>query len=426
MKKKIKAFLIAGICVSALLSADRVSASSEAPIRLEEQIAKACEEGTVYVVIQNGTGDFTSIQEGVNAAASGDTLLIYPGTYEENVEIVNKTVHLLGTEKDTCIIQYAATQYNAIPLTFSAGRVANLTIYGYTQETTAAENMESAMAYDTTSLESIREWQKSFSGYALHIDDNYTYGKEVYVENCKIISNNNQSIGVGCRGNSKITFENCELISNGSGGCIYFHNTDNKKLGGASYFTMKDCELVNYSSPYVISMHCMGEVNPVYLTFQNVKTSTVVYEDKLAYSESNMNIGFDVDEMNALNRGGMLLQTGCYSSMKAPFITYYDKVKSREYVASMEEGITPAQESNVLPEGIVYLKTSGEEAPMRLPQRKRYVIDIFNRSLTKGDGWCGLDHIYLTPDSYGNTLIEMNYPISLLPTLELPDNSPAY
>jgi hypothetical protein len=39
---------------------------------------------------------------------------------------------------------------------------------------------------------------------------------------------------------------------------------------------------------------------------------------------------------------------------------------------------------------------------------KHQVIRINNSTNLPGDGWIGLDSTYLTPESYGNTLIEMN------------------
>lgn len=407
---------IAGACVSVFMTSRAYAAPLEE--KLQKQIAEAFEKGNVYAVVQDGSGDFTTIQDGVNAVKSGDTLLIYPGIYEENVEIYNKTVNLLGIDKDSCILQYESIEYNAIPLTFGAGYIANLTIYGYDDGEIEEKQDTISTFYDNSSLESIREWQKNFSGYALHIDQNYTYGREAYVENCRIVSNNNQSIGIGCRGESRITFEACELISNGTGGCIYFHNTDNENLGGEAYFIMKDCELKNYISPYVISIHSMGAVNPVFVTFQKVRTSTIVYDEKGAYNVTNMNAGFDVDEMIVLNTVNLLQPSGYYSSINHDLITYFDIEQSSQYVSSLEEGISPSKKEVALSEGITYLCTKNvddkwikKEATCEVQTRKRHVIDIFNNSQLVGDGWCGLDHIYLTPDSYGNTLIEMNYPI---------------
>lgn len=45
--------------------------------------------GTILNVKQDGTGDFTLIQEAYLAASSGDTVLVYPGTYVENLHISN-------------------------------------------------------------------------------------------------------------------------------------------------------------------------------------------------------------------------------------------------------------------------------------------------------------------------------------------------
>ena len=48
----------------------------------------------VITVKPDGTGDFTLIQQAVDSAQSGDTVLVYPGTYVENVEIENKGIVL--------------------------------------------------------------------------------------------------------------------------------------------------------------------------------------------------------------------------------------------------------------------------------------------------------------------------------------------
>jgi hypothetical protein len=42
---------------------------------------------TILTVKQDGTGDFTKIQEAYLAASSGDTVLVFPGTYYENIHI---------------------------------------------------------------------------------------------------------------------------------------------------------------------------------------------------------------------------------------------------------------------------------------------------------------------------------------------------
>ena len=73
-----------------------------------------------YTVKQDGTGDFASISE--------STLVIYEGIYNEQVNIVDKTVHLEGINRENCIIQYNGDNYFESPLSVAAGKINNLTI----------------------------------------------------------------------------------------------------------------------------------------------------------------------------------------------------------------------------------------------------------------------------------------------------------
>ena len=382
---------------------------------LLEQLSEALSKGNIYEVIPDGSGDFTTIQAGVEAVESEDTLLIYPGVYNEAVEIYNKTVYLIGTDRDNCVLQYESTDYHKVPLTFGAGMVANMTIYGYhTGEEKKIDNLYVTNdAYNNGTIESIQMWQMLFPGYAVHIDQNYSYARDICMKNCKIISNNNQCVGIGSRGKNEITFEDCELISNGSGGCLYFHNTQNQEMSGDAFLTLRDCSLRNYKCPYVMSMHSMGDQNPVYLTFQNVKVTTVAYERKGAYNDTNMNVGVDAD-------GKVML---------GEQVTLFDEKKSFDFIAFVRQKVSHEEEAPELPEGITYLEmveTNPEyikkETLLEVKARKRHIYDIYNSSKLVGDGWCGLEYMYLTPESYGNTFSEMNFPVISLEeeTVEMP------
>ena len=48
----------------------------------------------IITVKQDGTGDFDTIQEGINASVDGDMVLVYPGTYYENINFLGKNISL--------------------------------------------------------------------------------------------------------------------------------------------------------------------------------------------------------------------------------------------------------------------------------------------------------------------------------------------
>ena len=48
----------------------------------------------ILVVNHNGTGDFNSIQQAVDMCAAGDTILVYNGIYQENINIISKSLSI--------------------------------------------------------------------------------------------------------------------------------------------------------------------------------------------------------------------------------------------------------------------------------------------------------------------------------------------
>ena len=57
----------------------------------------SAQEESIYYVKQDGSGDFISIQEGVEQAEDGAVLVIAPGIYNEAVTVTDKTIRLIGT-----------------------------------------------------------------------------------------------------------------------------------------------------------------------------------------------------------------------------------------------------------------------------------------------------------------------------------------
>lgn len=372
-------------------------------------LAEVAQEGNVYEVKPDGTGDFVSIQEGVDSVESGDTLLIYPGTYEENVIIENKTVNLLGLSKEHCILTANTDNYHNIPLTIAAGRVYGLTICGTgsreKQRNISGTNEEGT--FDSNPSMLVDTWQDQFSGYVIHVDHAYSKGKSLSVENCRIISSNNYCVGIGCWSGTEISIEDCELIS-GRSGCLFIHN--NILESGASKVRMRNCELKNYVSPYVMAVHSKGESNPIELTFQNVKVYTVAYEYNACYHESNMNTWFPVELIGNPSVQAMLVEKGYMDIQKTGQLVHQRTMEQHtQFNAELEEQQSLLEDWPELAEGITYWENSSDTPPDL--KKTRHCIEIKNLDKGKtGDGWCGLSSIYLTEDSYGNTLPEMNYP----------------
>ncbi len=124
IKYKKVCFLILVICLLQI----GIVAYAEEKNELLQYLTAVAQGGPIYDVILDGTGDFSSIQEAVKQVESGATLLIYPGVYEEYVEIIDKTVNLIGTNREECILISNTKDYHHIPLTVATGTIYNMTI----------------------------------------------------------------------------------------------------------------------------------------------------------------------------------------------------------------------------------------------------------------------------------------------------------
>jgi hypothetical protein len=367
-----------------------------------------------YIIAQDGTGDFTTISAGVEAAQSGDTLVVYPGIYNESISIIGKDINITGINKDLCIIMANTYLYSNATLFIGAGSVSNLTIYGTGNDNAQApqssdeiqlnENQIVDNIYDVPENE-IWEAQKNYRGYAVHVEQNYLYGKSLTFRNCRIISENSHCVGIGTRGESTITFDNCELIAMGEGGCLYMHDSSDRELGGVANLKITNSSLTSYICPYILSFESIyPDVNTTYLTFQNNKLTAVVYDNNTSYVDNNVNTFFDVETLSLLQTAG-LIDTQVYYLSREEIIAYMTVVNKE-----LTEGDCAELMNIKLYEGINYITSLNSTASNNNYDVaiKHQVIRINNSTNLPGDGWIGLDSTYLTPESYGNTLIEMN------------------
>ena len=164
----------------------------------------------VYHIKQDGTGNFTTIQEGINASADSDTVLVYPGTYYENLDMTGKNITLTSLEMTTSDPQY-------IDSTIIDG-----------------QRLESCILIHDTENVVIRGFTIQ-NGYGSWLTANDGGGiQAVYVENgliknCCLKNNVGQKGGAFFSGAVNITFSGLRITENSAplGGGAYFDNQSN-------------------------------------------------------------------------------------------------------------------------------------------------------------------------------------------------------
>jgi parallel beta-helix repeat protein len=77
----------------------------------------------------NETGNYTSIQDAVDNASDGDTVFVYNGTYYEEDLVINKSISLIGEDKNTTIIDGNRSKWYTI---FIDESLFGVTINGFT------------------------------------------------------------------------------------------------------------------------------------------------------------------------------------------------------------------------------------------------------------------------------------------------------
>lgn len=75
-----------------------------------DEVSLPMSRGNTRYVGGSGPGNYTKIQDAVNASSDGDTVFVYTGLYNENV-YVNKSINLLGENKETTIIDGNGGKY---------------------------------------------------------------------------------------------------------------------------------------------------------------------------------------------------------------------------------------------------------------------------------------------------------------------------
>jgi parallel beta-helix repeat protein len=146
--------------------------------------------------ILNVPEDYPTIQEAINAAVDGDTVLVDNGTYTENINFLGKAITVISVNgpESTVIDGNASGRV----VTFNSGEGTSSVLSGFT----------------------ITNGLADFGGGI------YCYYSSPTITNCTISGNSADGYGGGiyCRGNSSPTITNCTISGNSAeemGGGIY-------------------------------------------------------------------------------------------------------------------------------------------------------------------------------------------------------------
>jgi hypothetical protein len=79
-------------------------------------------------------GQYTTVQAGINAASDGDTVLVGPGTYTQQVTIQNAAIHLLSSAGADCTIIRYQGGFNlpGVVTVYTSSEIAGFMIWRYT------------------------------------------------------------------------------------------------------------------------------------------------------------------------------------------------------------------------------------------------------------------------------------------------------
>ena len=83
----------------------------------------------IIYVNWDGTGDYTTIQEGIDNASDGDIVYVYNGSYTENIE-VDKTISLVGQDNNGANIFDAGEKDYIVLISGKGAEVRGLSIKG--------------------------------------------------------------------------------------------------------------------------------------------------------------------------------------------------------------------------------------------------------------------------------------------------------
>lgn len=241
-----------------------------------------------YVIGKDKNSDFSTVTECLANTEGDITCYVKCGEYEETIACYERTVNIIGENKEYCILCNTSGEYSTPPVWITSGKLENLTIY--------SKNIGNV---------------PSRRGYAVHLDlyfNDDLEKRKCEISNCIIISDYNNAIGCGTHDGSVYDIHDCELITTAQGiECFKVHQGNGQVGTSVINFNRNilHTELIDGQSytPWEISFHTAGfTVSETCKVIVNATNNILFRCSTLpdCFEYGDRNYGNSVSKMNTL------------------------------------------------------------------------------------------------------------------------------
>lgn len=227
-------------------------------------------------VKQDGSGDFLTIQDGIEESADGDTVLVHPGTYIENVDLDGKDITLASLEMTTANRNYIKTTIIDANQTGSCIRVRSnendVVIRGFT----------------------LRNGKGTYDGEYLGGGIFFKNAENCFVQNCLITENVSEGgSGIAIK-YSSITLSGVTIKNNGSG------------TGGGGLFLWGSDVTFDSSNKCNIYNNYAGNGNDIYLI--EMPNTSIIVDTFTVSNPTRYYLNFDDESSYSINIENSILE----------------------------------------------------------------------------------------------------------------------
>jgi parallel beta-helix repeat protein len=208
-------------------------------------------------------GNYTKIQDAIDNASKGDTVFVFDDSspYYENI-VINKTINLIGEDKETTIIDGGGIKYVISVLADSV----NITGFWVQNSIWPYAGFDIYSTKNTIYENYISNHE--FSGISVRNSSNLISRNDIF---------DNYNNGIYALFNSNITISENVFLNNK--GCIYFQETSDSKICNNYYLNNQNCVLIGF-----------GLNNNIYSNFIEGSSDSCIYLVDSQYTNIYTNV----------------------------------------------------------------------------------------------------------------------------------------